>query len=60
MTCVSSCGPSVGNSERKYSGGFFWSEEVVATADGDGGLAELLRSGNIDIPERDVVVQQQK
>jgi|TARA_B110000977_G_scaffold191411_1_gene263509 pre-rRNA-processing protein TSR4 len=64
MTCVNSCGPSAAVANSRSDGDetsadtFFWAEEVMETVDGDGGVAELLRSGQGDVPERDLVVQQ--
>jgi pre-rRNA-processing protein TSR4 len=62
MTCSRSCGPedlvpNEAGSER--SAGFSWFEERVASVDGDGGVAELLKSGQtFEVPERDVVVSE--
>ena len=58
MTCSRSCGPE---ETRKQNGPeiFSWFEERVACVDGDGGVAELLESGQaFALPERDVVVSE--
>ena len=63
MTCSRSCGPE-GKGEPGENGSespvrFSWFEERVASVDGDGGVAELLKSGQaFEVPERDVVVSE--
>ena len=64
MTCSRSCGPedlvpNEAGSERQAKNGFSWFEERVASVDGDGGVAELIKSGQtFEVPERDVVVSE--
>ena len=58
MTCSRSCGPREETRERGEER-FSWFEERVACVDGDGGVAELLESGQaFALPERDVVVSE--
>ena len=64
MTCSQSCGPEEEKGEPGKNGSespvrFSWFEERVASVDGDGGVAELLKSGQtFEVPERDVVVSE--
>ena len=60
MTCSRSCGPREEEETRKRGEeSFSWFEERVACVDGDGGVAELLESGQaFALPERDVVVSE--
>jgi pre-rRNA-processing protein TSR4 len=59
MTCSSSCGPSRFGDEGSDRDVFVWREEAVETVDGDSGVAELLRSGQAELPERDAVVRRE-
>ena len=60
MTCSRSCGPREEEETRERGEeSFSWFEERVACVDGDGGVAELLESGQaFALPERDVVVSE--
>ena len=67
MTCSRSCGPGPEETETRKQNengsfpgsSFSWFEERVACVDGDGGVAELLESGQaFALPERDVVVSE--